>query len=647
MTTEEEYQRYLNSYPRKDGPIYVSTGGDTGVLNPVYMEFLNGGSITIPAKYGGYVIASGCGSGKTTIIKRIIKENRYQGILYAAATIKECNEMYQYCKSIYAEEGILDRLNDDVIVLHSDYRSEGVDNNLWRNNTSEILNKCIIICTHHKLLNQYPEILIGYRRRILDINAIDDISRSMMRVPPPDKDGNIYLNDPRQFILIDEMPTCSMMRIKVSKGLIKLLGNRSSHTEVGYDGKLYVVPDDPVRYNSNRYDVLLKMYETDVPDDLKPIKVTDELSRLKCRIILSIISRNYDYLANKLDSSVKDVELVYNISTLVSKTSNNVEMCTRILLFDGTGDLTFSKSNGFKLLTFNNKYSSPIEIERIEYDLNRYIKPKKCDKSDIMNKVRCNVDKLIEIINSSDNGTLVITWKNFKTDDSSSDDESYSITNEVLNTNFPLDEYYEKMIYAAGVTKPFKVIHYQSGLDKATNEFREYDQVVFLGEFHVPDYVVNQFNTDYSCNTTPENYLTYQLVQAVCRTRIRMHKGLPVKIYFTSDWPVKSINNLMSYISSDSIVYKDSSLSHVSNKWKDKCRILMDYSQEFNDLVVYKKNGIVEFTLDEIYNLMPTPNKKVESYYSMIGYFKRKLGIEIIINSRNKNRSLLVNRSYI
>ena len=73
------------------------------------MTFLNGGGeITIPERYGAYVVASGCGSGETTIIKELIRTQNSSGILYAASTIQECNDMYQYCKTIIPEDMVKD-----------------------------------------------------------------------------------------------------------------------------------------------------------------------------------------------------------------------------------------------------------------------------------------------------------------------------------------------------------------------------------------------------------------------------------------------------------------------------------------------------------------------------------------------------------
>lgn len=129
-----------------------------GHLTDIKMTFLNGGEIIIPERYGAYVVASGCGSGKTTIIKELIRTQNSSGILYVASTIKECNEMYQYCKTILPEE--------DIVMFHSSYQDEGVDNNLLRNNDEELKHKKVIICTHYKLLNESPEILLKYEYNI-------------------------------------------------------------------------------------------------------------------------------------------------------------------------------------------------------------------------------------------------------------------------------------------------------------------------------------------------------------------------------------------------------------------------------------------------------------------------------------------------
>lgn len=46
--------------------------------------------------------------------------------------------------------------------------------------------------------------------------------------------------------------------------------------------------------------------------------------------------------------------------------------------------------------------------------------------------------------------------------------------------------------------KEFSFISYQSGLDRATNEFREYDSIVFYGKFLVPNSAIYEFNESYN-----------------------------------------------------------------------------------------------------------------------------------------------------
>ena len=574
--------------------IEVKTDMYSGIINPIHMEFLNGGKITIPGKYGAYVVASGCGSGKTTIIKELIKTQKYRGILYSASTIKECDEMYEWVKELYISEGIENRLTDDVIVLHSDYRSNGTDNNLWRN------------------------------------NPLDRITRSRIKSPlTQDENGNLYYEYPRQLILIDEMPTCSSFKVTISKSIIKLISNRVTHKEIGEDGIIYDVPDDPAVYYKTRYDHMLRNYDNDVSDDLKFTKGYDNLSQFRKEMILSLVYINYDKI---ISSNGDKVTISYNASSLAL----GDQFDTRIILFDGTGDLTFLNSEGFNLLTFNSKYNSPINLTKIEYNLKRYQKPDS-NENNIRELLEDNVLKLKEIIDNNPEGTLIVTWKNLKSDEYRITKGTLNITNNLLNEEFSLTEFYRKRLIQMGVTNPFEIIHYMSGLDKATNEFRNFSSIIFLGEFHVPNYVVSEFNCEYSCNTNSENYLTYQLVQAVCRTRIRNHKGESVNIYFTDDWDEKSIDNMVHYISSNKVIRKDTSLDFIKPKWRNQCKKLMEISEEFRNLVTYKLNGEVKFTLDEVYKAIPMTYKEVRVYYPLINYF-RKLGIEITIKTNSNNK---------
>ena len=186
------------------------------------------------------------------------------------------------------------------------------------------------------------------------------------------------------------------------------------------------------------------------------------------------------------------------------------------------------------------------------------------------------------------------------------------------------------------------IIHYQSGLDRATNEFREYDSVYFLGEFHVPDEVVYQFNQDYRVNTTAALFRTYQLSQLVCRTCIRKNEGKPIFIYYTDDIDQKVIDRLIGYIT-NSLTPKDlvdASISGdeldsigIKNKWKPVVELFCSLDPEFKRCLLNRLPYSIDISLDDMYKLIPMDRKRVESYKYMISYLG-KFGIRINITSK-------------
>ena len=89
-------------------------------------NLLNGSFTLNPGKYGSYAIATGCGSGKTTAIKELILKVYRSGVVYSAATIRECNEMYEFLLNNGIDE-------NRVVILHSNTQDKGVDLNMLRN----------------------------------------------------------------------------------------------------------------------------------------------------------------------------------------------------------------------------------------------------------------------------------------------------------------------------------------------------------------------------------------------------------------------------------------------------------------------------------------------------------------------------------
>ena len=583
----------------------------------INIKFLNG-EVTIPRYPGGYVIASGCGSGKTTAIREVIRKCYQVGIVYSAFTIDECNEMYKFCKTFVNDE--------DIVVLHSKYQDDGVDNSLLRN-TDKLAEKKIIICTHYRLLNEYPSVLLKYSGSVLRKDRFSRIVASTMR--GWDSNGEIKL--PRRLILIDEMPVVKSPSINVTKSMIRLLGVAETEIKIDPETKeSYVAAKYPIVYtNGGNRSTTDSLYNMNSSDSLfKDLKTDTESDKLRTELALDMIYDNYDQLMSMRNDSV---ELTFTIANYI----NNL-MDTRFIIFDGTGDLTFIDSK-FDLINVDNKYSSSINAKKFEFNIKRTWREKDFNRklNDIFNDLNSSIERVKDYIKEN-KGTLIVTWKDFKVSDNR---RGLPILGEFDKREVSIKDYIRIKLNESGFIegKDFSIIHYQSGLDRATNEFRNYSGVIFLGEFHVPSEVVAKFNRDYRSNTNPQNYLTYQLVQAICRTRIRLHQGLPINVYFSSDWNDDVIKNCIKYLNRGEVSNViDETLSYIKPKWRPVIKLFSSLDEEFKYAIENKLPYKFNFTLDEIYELIPMDRKRTERYNSLVNYFKQ-LGIEININSNSGN----------
>lgn len=631
-----------------------------GKGDSIDMKFLNG-EIGIPGNYGGYVIASGCGSGKTTVIKDIIRQKFHEGVLYAAATIKEVDEMYEWLANNVV--GVLQPENkrilstEDIIVLHSENEESKYT---YRLNPDEITKKMIVLCTHHKLLHDDPRILI---KQNFNISAFNNTSVTYIRdsVTASMDLGTTY-KLPRQWILVDEMPVCDQLKAFFTKSvklnLMEVVNNSVRHvdergitvcdkvdmklkgygsydeTEVAYDLRVKGMTDDPFPESANTEDETKKS----VP------------AQLRKKLLLGNF---YENEASKTDTydfnSINSSYVRYNISDFIIS-----GMMTRLLVFDGTGDLTFGFNNKkFNLRNIADKYNSNCNFIKIDSNIAR--KFRESYLLDNENKMYSKLDEccnqLIDIINNNEK-TLVVTWKDLKmvTEDKRSR-SSIKLTGSNYNENFSLPEYITERLKELGVSKEFSVIHYQSGLDKATNEFREYDSIVFLGEFHVPNNVIDEFNKTYSSDTTLFRFTLYQLVQSICRTRIRNHRGESVNVYLTDDWDDKLIAALNVYLNynrydginkiQDSLIDKelllnapniiDNTTSKLSNKW----RLVIENLDKtvlpgILDDIKYCRSKELTVDFNELHKVYPLKVKEMRKYYPLINYL-RKFNINLTI----------------
>ena len=605
-----------------------------GDIPEIGIQFLNG-EVVIPNKPGGYVVASGCGSGKTTAIKELILKVYRSGVVYSAATIRECNEMYEFLLNNGIDE-------NRVVILHSNTQDKGVDLNMLRNHPEQLADKWVIICTHHKLLNEYPELLLKYNCNVYSKSRMSHLSRAHYQW---DADGKCRF--PRMYVLVDEMPTCQSFEFNLSIQSLGLLGVAEQTTMYDENGNAYITDKLPLKLtNGNNYSVTenrRKAYNV-------PLVGNDdtESNRLKNDLALSIIFENYDRFNSMFENNrdLRSIKINYTLADQIEVMPKS--SATRYIIFDGTGDLTFIPKDEYRdlftVLSYSNKYNSPIGMHKVEMGYKRSFRTERDFRNyygRLVSNIDIQINNISDIINSS-HKVLVITWKNLKV----GRDQIHGVPiSEFDSREIEYIEYIKSGLNSLGHIEGvnYNIIHYQSGLDKAVNDYRDFDTVYFLGEFHVPNNVIDQFNQDYRVNTNVLNYTLYQLVQAVCRTRIRKHDMSPIDVYFTSDWDDKTMMALGDYIKSNNISeVRDTTLNHIKPKWRPVVELFSSLSPEFKDAIeIEGKTCRIEFTLDEIWDLtrevLPMKAKEVKSYYPLINYL-RKFGIEVEIKGGAKNQ---------
>lgn len=642
------------------------------------MNFANGGEVTIPGKSGGYVIASGCGSGKTTVIREAILNMWDTGVLYSASTIEECNKMYRFLVENGQPYGLTENM---IAVLHSNNEDDGVKLELLKKGVNKLADYPVLICTHHKLMHEHNEVLLAFNGRNTSKNAVIpniQFSRSHMatvsKVTDPynnmETSGAELINrmasSPRANVFVDEVPMCEGLSVELDKMRLNLFTVQDYTT---YEGVERVPADNPLGYIE-----VPKTYVNFIPNSTKVIndyigfkdivneyktqlgfyKEDTEANKMRNEILSDLI---YDNLDPLIKSKVDRIRLTRTLADLLY-----IDSDFRLMIFEGTGDLTFYDSDIFDVLTCDVRYSSPIYVRNsIPFNIKRSYKNQKEFLNDKENRdmewgkvldVVANIVQSDEMDNEGNvipcTGTLIQTWKGYsikQTDPEDYVNTEVSERNNFYNPEFHLPLKVRQELLNRGVIKPFEVIHFMSGLDRATNQFKDFNRIIILGNLQVPNSVVGKFNQDYRVNTTPELFRTYQMSQLICRTKIRLHNGDPIFVYYTDDIDPKVIDRTVKYLTNQysastlagsSIRSKLVSLG-IKPKWLDVAELFSDLDCEFKRCILNRLPYRLEFRLDDIFQLIPVSRKKSEKYTAMVNYF-RKLGIDIVILTERRNQ---------
>lgn len=616
------------------------------------MDLLNG-SINISRMPGVYNIATGCGSGKTSIIKQIIKDYHNDGVIVFCKTIRECNELYDYTKSISVYEpikgpGYETRLHEDEIInLCSEPRLEKINDvmvctngvNLhWKDNLDMLADKKIIIATHHVLLNSPIDKLM-----VMNHNSNGGPTSMFEK----GLGGRITSMTIRKFMLIDEMPLNEP--IKKSFNLSGLMAFMEVHDHLSPDvnNPGNITKRIVVRMKSN-YSYGQFLHDYGVAEEFNPdykFEYKDtELGQARKDMILTALYHTMELKGNKaLDPNNRknSITVKYSLPSMIMTPGIN----TNIWVFDGTGDLTLSTSQFYRQMILPNKYKGEeVDIIRIpNYLRSRNVNIDKMfsKRDEVLASLEKNIDLLEKIIRSNKE-TLIIVWKNLKARYVTEDKEyNENLTKYILNDEFNLPEYYKKRLEGrlAGTDHKFHVIHYGSGLDLATNEFRDCDSIVRLGLFQIPNDSLAEINDNLGTEMNMDRFMLYQNVQALVRTRIRNHKGEKVKFYISDDFD-RHINNLIGYLSNEGCKVReiDYVMSRVPKKVRENIEKLMRWNGEIEKSILNGSNYSLSININELFDLIPMSVKESRKYNNLVSSL-RDLGVtlNIITNDWNKN----------
>ncbi len=415
------------------------------VRNTTTWTFRNGESIDIPTDNGAYILSSGCGSGKTTMFKEIIREHWNEGIIYAVDSRKECRSIYSFIMTELVDRSVIngEKLKaSDVFMLYTkdsdDVFSNQIEENMvnYRKDPKILLGKKIVIITHPRLFSDLPDYLLIYNPKITDdLPVFDgDFEKLMKR------------DDLRKHILIDETPQFFKPLIKIP-GWFPLAISNDNDGEFVASKRIGEIYDRFIRNTS--YD---------------PFKGDSKLSRLKREASLKIISKNLSlWLKNPKDE--------YDIQFLPRDFFCD-GMKTRILIAEGCGDLLFGSQKNYTLIDLPNKYRSKIEIRSFNFNLKRSMIPSDIEKKTFLMSLK-------NIIDNEPKGTLIVTWKDFK------GSESSDMTSEANESKWR-DEVREELIRMGVPENRFAVTYYGACDTKSTNDYREFGSVICSGKWFLP-----------------------------------------------------------------------------------------------------------------------------------------------------------------
>ena len=551
---------------------------------PGFLMKLKTGEIDVPNERGGYIISSGCGSGKTESIKSLIRNKYNEGILYCVDTKEELDKMYNW---------IIDNLVDvmpglkkeDVMIISSD-DEHYISLSEYKDNPEIIMQKKILLITHVRFWTDLINFFLIYKPTS-DVDPFDGDFRKLMT-----------RNDLRGYIVFDETPTFIKPFVTFSS---VMMGN---FTDIDDEGKpRSKKPKDIERF----YDLFVKGTSSEI------FNTKYRIGRIKKQVALNLIPDYYDSwsISGKKELSIS----FYPVDLCPDNTTIN----THILIFEGVGDILFKDIRNYKLLDTSEKYNTVVDFQKLEFGITR-----KNHNDSLFERVMTKIAGFIT------EPTLIISWKEVNDEKSDSGNSGYRerIRNALLGRNVDCSL--------------FHVTYYGANDNKSTNCFRDYKQIVLLGDWNLPNTESSKIRRAYGMTTDTQDYKDWFFIQLISRIGIRKHiKGELYKVIYTDDFDSWFIQRMTRYFNYNLIIRK---YSLTNNDWEKKIeemKIRKNVKEEIIKLIGSDNNLQNAITLGQEYsinvgfdyleNIGIKRDRRERGKYSTLTETLKKIGIELNI----------------
>ena len=545
------------------------------------------GSATILDQEGGYIISTGCGSGKTESVKDLIRKKIENGILYCVDTKSEANRIHQWVLSDLV--GLTPLKQDDVVLLHGDNPQELRE---YYNNPELLMQKKVVILTHVRFWTDIINYFLIYRPKQSVQPFIGDFAELMQRV------------DLRQYIIFDETPIFLKPFCTIPKAMFgNFVEENNGKWQCKSLGSMY-------RY----YDKFVEGTEEDL------FKTNNKLNSMKKETVLHCIPRYFDYwMALK---SAKNYSINFYPKDLVQ-----LGMKTHVLIYEGAGDVLLGTSKAFTLIDLPNKYNSKVNF--LPFTFNQKRKDKEFPATDAFDSY---ISDLVGMIRKHTR-TLVVVWKylgKMKDADEGSGISEYTQLVE------------EKLLEKGLLHSQFEVIYYGSAQTKSTNDYRDCDAMILAGNWGIPASKTKQLREAYLAETTDEEHNLWYFVQLITRIGIRMHNGGEYHVYYSNDYNASFIQKLNAYFNHNQFSHNrkfEAACDWIGklNDMKVDMRVkrdivrIWDYDKNISTAILDGSGYDLRITLDKLFDLIPKHDKKRAKYNKLsdaLSLFKVNLIIE-------------------